>query len=294
MSLRDSAIPPEKLGINLGRGAVTALVALVLATAPSQARADAKLDARYSVTVAGVTIGRGAWVIEFGDNQYTAAASGRVTGIFRALSTGEGAAAARGTITGFRLVPLTYAANITSDGKSDEVRMSLKDGTVQELAAEPVLPPHPDRVPVTDAHKRGVLDPLTGGLVLMGGNGDSLSPEACNRTMPVFDGRQRYDLAFSFKRMDKVKADKGYQGAVVVCQVGYRPMAGHRPGRSAIKFLVQSKDIEVWYAPVAGTRALVPFKVLIPTFIGKATLEATHFVSASPSPKAKSTSAHSR
>lgn len=254
-------------------------LALFLSTSADQASAQAKLDARYTVALAGVTIGRGAWIVDIAGNQYTAAASGRVSGLLRVLTNGEGAAAARGLIAGMRFIPATYAANINSDGKTDEVRMSLKDGTVQELTVEPVLPPHPERVPVTDAHKRGVLDPLSGGLVMMVGQGDVLTPEVCNRTMPVFDGRQRYDLVFSFKRMDRVKAEKGYQGPAVVCQVIYQPKAGHRPNRSAIKFLSQSREIEVWYAPVAGTRALAPFRIGIPTFVGVAVLQATHFIS---------------
>lgn len=253
-------------------------LALIQSAWPGSARAQAKLDARYTVTVAGVTIGRGAWNVDISDSQYMAAASGRVSGVLRALTKGEGAAAARGLISGLRFVPATYAANITSDGKADEVRMTLKDGTIQELAVDPILPPAPDRIPVTEAHKRGVLDPLSGGLVLMAGQGDVLTPEVCNRTTPVFDGRQRYDLAFSFKRMDRVRAEKGYQGPVVVCQVTYQPKAGHRAGRSAIKFLAQSREIEVWYAPVAGTRALAPFRIDVPTFVGSAVLQATHFV----------------
>lgn len=274
------------LPVRRASAATCAVLALLLSGWADRAGAQTKLDARYTVALAGVTIGRGAWIVDIADNHYTAAASGRVSGLLRVLTNGEGAAAARGLIAGVRFIPATYAANINSEGKTDEVRMSLKDGTVQELAIEPVLPPHPERVPITDAHKRGVLDPLSGGLVLMAGQGDVLTPEACNRTMPVFDGRQRYDLVFSFKRMDRVKAEKGYQGPVVVCQVLYQPRAGHRPNRSAIKFLSQSREIEVWYAPVAGTRALAPFRIGIPTFVGVAVLQATHFVSAPPMQRA--------
>ena len=39
----------------------------------------------------------------------------------------------------------------------------------------------------------------------------------------------RYDLQLAFKRMDKVKAEKGYQGPVVVCAVYFTPIAGYIP-----------------------------------------------------------------
>ena len=79
--------------------------------------------------------------------------------------------------------------------------------------------------------------------------------------------------------MDKVKADKGYAGPVVVCAVYFSPVAGYIPSRTAIKYIAKLRDIEVWLAPIAGTRVLVPFRAQGPTPIGQVVLEATQFVS---------------
>ena len=79
--------------------------------------------------------------------------------------------------------------------------------------------------------------------------------------------------------MDKVKADKGYAGPVVVCAVYFSPIAGYIPSRAAIKYLAKLRDMEVWLAPIAGTRVLVPFRAQGPTPIGRVVLEATEFVS---------------
>jgi hypothetical protein len=111
------------------------------------------------------------------------------------------------------------------------------------------------------------------------GNGSPLSPDACQRTVAVFDGKLRYDLKLAFKRKDEVKADKGYAGPVLVCAVYFSPVAGFIPTRAAIKYLSRQRDIEIWLAPIAGTRILVPFRVQGPTPIGQAVLEATQFVS---------------
>src|SRR6266571_3290449 len=173
----------------------------------------------------------------------------------------------------------SYAVNLTADNRPDAIRMALNGGAVKDLIAEPPTPFAPDRVPITDAHVRGVVDPLTAGLIPMGASGDMLSPEACHRTLPIFDGRQRYDLVLSFKRMERVRAERGYQGPAVVCMVVYQPLAGHRPERAAIRHLAQSRDMEIALAPVAGTRVLAPFRILIPTLIGPAVLQATQFVS---------------
>jgi hypothetical protein len=117
-----------------------------------------------------------------------------------------------------------------------------------------------------------------------------MAPETCQRSTAVFDGRMRYDLKLAFKRMDRVKAEKGYQGPVVVCTVSFTPLAGHIPSRSVIKYLTSMDEMEVWFAPVAGTRLVVPFRISLPTPLGIGILEATQFV-ASPAPRVTPTNA---
>ena len=72
---------------------------------------------------------------------------------------------------------------------------------------------------------------------------------------------------------------------MVVCAVYFSPIAGYIPSRAAIKYIAKLRDMEVWLAPIAGTRVLVPFRAQGPTPIGEAVLEATQFVSvADPDP----------
>ena len=118
---------------------------------------------------------------------------------------------------------------------------------------------------------------MTASLMRVAGAADPVSAETCQRSAAVFDGRMRYDLRLAFKRLEKVKADKGYQGPVVVCSVSFTPLAGHIPSRAAIKYLASAQDMEVWLAPVAGTRVVVPFRISVPTPLGEAVLEATQF-----------------
>src|SRR5437660_10285713 len=92
------------------------------------------------------------------------------------------------------------------------------------------------------------------------GNGDTFVPEACPRKLAIFDGRMRYDLMLTFKRLDRVQSEKGYQGTVVVCSLYFSPVAGHVPERAMIKYLVNMRDIEVSLAPIACTRLMVPYR----------------------------------
>jgi hypothetical protein len=267
---------------------VIACVALV--PAGGEAHAQGKLDARYTVTLAGVPIGKGAWVIEITDDQYTAAASGMTTGLLRIFASGQGTGAARGNVNpAGELIPSSYASSITADKRTEELRIALSKGTVKEFAVDPPTPPHPDRIPVTELHRRGVTDPMSAAIVRAPGTGDPLSSEICTRSASVFDGRMRYDLRMSFKRFEQIKAERGYQGLVAVCAVYFTPIAGHIPDRPAIKYLVAQRDMEIWFAPLAGTRMLAPFRISIPTPLGLGVLQATQFVSTPQSARATPT-----
>src|SRR5260370_1212266 len=103
---------------------------------------------------------------------------------------------------------------------------------------------------------------------------------SCRRTLPIFDGSQRFDMVLSFKRMDNVKAETGYRGPAVVCAMTYRPVAGYTPGAFRVGYLQKNRDMEMWFAPIAGTRLLAVVRISIPTMLGTAGLRATQFTAA--------------
>ena len=263
----------------LNLSAVSGALTLVLFGAFAGAYAQGRLEARYSATLAGIPIGGGTWAIDINESQYTGAMTGSTTGLLRAFTGGQGNATVRGTLGSGRLPSSVYAATVTGRKKADTVRMTINNGNVKDFKVEPPTEEDPERVPITEASQRGVLDPMTASIVRVPGSGDIVVPEACQRTVEVFDGRLRYDMQFAFKRMDKVKAVKGYAGPVVVCSAYFSPVAGYVPSRAAIKYLSKQRDMEVWLAPIAGTRVLVPYRAQGPTPIGQAILEASEFIS---------------
>ena len=56
-----------------------------------------------------------------------------------------------------------------------------------------------------------------------------------------------------------------------------------------IKYLTAQRNIEVAFAPVAGTRILVPFRMAVPTPLGTAMLEATQFITTATPPRVAKT-----
>jgi hypothetical protein len=265
-------------------------IGLVL-VAGGDSHAQTRLDARYTATLAGIPIGKGTWVIDVGDDQYRAAATGSTAGLLQIFASGRGTGASQGTVVNGQLVPASYAASVTSDKKTEEVRIALVGGNVKDYAVEPPSPPEPDRIPITEAHRRGVIDPMTGSIMRVGGSGDPLAADSCQRSLAIFDGRMRYNLQLAFKRMEQVKAEKGYEGPALVCSVYFAPVAGHIPDRAAIKYLVKLRDMEVWLVPVGNTRVLAPYRFSVPTPIGLGVLQATQFVSASASGRPAAASA---
>jgi hypothetical protein len=263
--------------------------AAMLLSAPHAALAQGKLDARYEATLAGIPVGKGAWTIEIADDQFSAAASGGTSGLLKAFAGGSGTGAAQGRVVNGALVASSYSATTTTSKKSEAIRISLVNGNVKEFAIEPEPPVDADRLPVTDAHRRGVYDPMTGAMIKVPGTSEVLSPDSCRTGAGIFDGRMRYDLKLDFKRMETVKAEKGYHGPVVVCAVYFTPVAGYIPDRPVIKYLAAQRNIEIAFAPVAGTRILVPFRMTVPTPLGTAVLEATQFITQATPPRVAKT-----
>jgi hypothetical protein len=269
------------LALGLCAGALTLL--------PEAASAQGRLEAQYEATLAGIAVGKGTWTIEIGDDTFSAAAQGGTAGLLKAFSGGTGSGASQGRIVNGALVANAYTATTTTQKKSETIRMVLANGGVKDFSIDPAPPVDPDRVVVTDAHRKNVLDPMTGSMVRVAGNGEVLTPDTCRTGTGIFDGRMRYDLKLDFKRMETVKAERGYHGPAVVCAVYFTPVAGYIPDRPVIKYLATERRMEITLVPIAGTRVLVPFRMTIPTPFGPAMLEATSFVTTAMPPRVAKT-----
>jgi hypothetical protein len=262
-----------------------AALAFVIAVLGGAAHADSRLQVHYSVSVAGLTVGKSDVEVMIGSAEYTSAANGRASGLLRALLTGEGTLGARGAVVDGRLVPASFSAKTAGDDETSSVTMTIEGGDVKEVTAE-TSAPDAERVALTADHRKGIVDPLSALLIEVGGTGDLVAAEACRRTLPIFDGRRRFDLGLSFKRIDRVKAAKGYAGPAVVCAVAFKAIAGHRVGSALVKYL-DGREVELTLAPIAGTRLLAPFRLTVFSMLGNIVVEATAFeTSTTPAPPA--------
>ena len=239
--------------------------------------AQVKLDAAYTATLLGVPLGQIYWTVEVGDKRYAAVAAGSTVGLLRIFAHGHGTVTAHGTVNAREVAASDFMVNYQSGSSSDEIRIAFSGGKAQETLTHPPKP-DPSGVPLTDAHRIGVVDPMTALLVRVPGSGNTAVAAACERKIAVFDGRMRFDLQLSFKRIEQVRANAGYQGPAVVCALYFSPLAGYDIGRSGVRYVKAERDMEMWLAPIAGTRLLAPFRVSVPTPLGLGVLQATRFV----------------
>jgi hypothetical protein len=246
------------------------------------AQAQGKLEARYGITFARISVGSVSMTADLKESDYTVEMTGRAGGVVRMLVNGEASMRARGDIKDGRPEPRSFTSEIRSEGESQSVTMAIEEGNVAELAVTPPLGDPSLLVP--EADRRGIVDPLTAMLVPAEAATADLSQDACRHTFAIFDGRHRYDLKLTFKRMDKVSAEKGYAGPAVVCGLSFQPIAGHRASDALVKYLSEGREMELVLAPVAGTRVLAPFGLSIPSALANLVIWASRFEAAAPSP----------
>ena len=256
-----------------------AVGAIVWSCMLAGARAE-MLHVTYSVSLVGLPIGIANLDANLTQFSYAIDAHAKITGLAYLFSRARGASSGQGAIIESRVVPATFATIASNAIMTRTIRMSLSANAVTGVDIAPPFDEKPDRVPLTERDKQGVVDPIGAVVVPVPANGPLVGPASCDRKIPVFDGYTRFDVDLTYVGQREVSA-KGYQGPVAVCAIRYVPIAGHRRDRPSTKFMADNKDLEVWLAPVASAHVLLPFRVSARTMMGTAVIEASEFSLAS-------------
>ena len=202
--------------------------------------------------------------------------AGRIAGwLFDYKAYGE----VDGHLGGDNHSPRKFRSSASDDRSTQIVSMRFSGSRVKDMEISPPVIPDKQHVTVKAGHMRGVVDPMTAMIITSTGKNGALKPSDCNRKIPVFNGRERFDLVLRFKGTSQVSGNRRntYNGPVIVCQALYRPIAGHRKNREEIDYYVNQKNLEVWLAPAGNTGLLVPVRMVVPTPIGTGVISATGF-----------------
>ena len=256
------------------RAVAAALPAALLALAPTTPGPQAAeawpaaVHARYKLKFNGIDVGHIDFNSKAGAQSYTLASTGEVSVLFGAIKW-TGASNVTGAIQSGKLQPKTYAFDWKKKSKGGVIHMGYAGGKATEVSVEPAPSPHPDTVPIKPEHKVGTLDPMSAIMQLT--RADTAAP--CDRRVAVFDGKQRYDIVFSYKRQAHIPALKsdGKSSIGVVCRAMYEPIAGHRANPDS-KAYAANKDAEVTLRKIPGSELMIPYSVTVPTAWGTGTM----------------------
>lgn len=253
--------------------AFAALAGLAFAGA---ARAET-LRAQYSISLLGLPIGQATASGSVDRSAYKLKIDTRLTGLAAVMSEFKAVLVASGGMGAKGPLPAAFASTTATSKETRTLRMALDAGTVKGLEiAPPWIDPHPGRIPVAEDDKRNILDPISAMFMTVPAGASPTGPQACNRSIPIFDGYSRFAVTLSYVGERDVKV-KGYAGPVAVCSARYVPVSGHRPDRKSTKFMAENRQIEAWLAPVAGTNVVAPLHVTMATMAGTAVINASEF-----------------
>ena len=254
-------------------------ILILTSTESRSAGTAAKLDAYYTATLLGLPIGHISWAIDLKENRFSSVATGSIGGFLRLFLDAQGSVAAEGRLSSGKPVPSKFQLKLLAGKWSDEVGIVFTGNRAKESVVPTSAAPSADYVPIKDADRIGASDPMTALLVYVGGTGATTVPQACERTVAIFDGHTRYNLRLAFERFSTAHPTEGYQGQVVVCSAKFLPVAGYDPKHFLVTYLAAQHETEIWLAPLGSTRLLVPYRASISTPMGVGILEATKFVS---------------
>jgi Protein of unknown function (DUF3108) len=255
-------------------GGVLAVLAPVILAAPAHA-ADKEFSARYSVRLAILPL-----TFATGNLKATIPEKGRYTVDFSASGTGfkmNGKSA--GVVQANALWPVSASLDTSDSEETRKIRLALSRGRVRQEVVTPPIPYRPDRIPITQEHRKNVIDPISALFMPVLSKGGPAEPGNCDRNLPIFEGTERFDIKMSYLRIEMVKTDKGYSGPAVVCRATYKAISGHRP-KSSVQYMEQNRTIEAWLAPIEGTNMLAPWRISMGTKVGTLILQATEFTTA--------------
>jgi hypothetical protein len=248
-------------------------LSLLSAVIATQAFAfDGKINIDYTASFLGLTVANGTVRASFSDDDYTSNVNASSGGIGKMFSGGSMSVKTAGTLTSTRLQTSNFALSYRAK-ENGSVNYSVSGGRVTGLTILPEKDPNPSIVKITDAHLRGVIDPSSATVLVVSGNAPLLSAASCSKVQPVFDGRLRYNLSFSYVGTEPVETN-GYSGQAIKCRVQMNMIAGYRTDKPIAKDN-ERVPVYAWLVPVANSRMMVPYKIEVQTKFGRGTMIAT-------------------
>ncbi|HEY0302025.1 MAG TPA: DUF3108 domain-containing protein [Rhizomicrobium sp.] len=210
----------------------------------------------------GVTLGKVDLNTTIRGDQYHSVSSLQTGGVVNAFWQSVIQATATGTVAPKNFHPGLYDSFYTGrSDKKQEVSLTYDASGPVRLFADPPYSTTGYEVP--PEHQKGTFDPLSTMTYLVSGFGTDAS-NPCGITLPVFDGRRRYDIEVTKIKETTVSMDNGlYQGKALLCQIKYRQIAGFKPKvlKEGANFPVINAWVATFPSAVTGRSYTVPLRL---------------------------------
>jgi Protein of unknown function (DUF3108) len=228
----------------------------------------ANVRALYQIDFNGFNVGTFEFQSQAESDSYTLAAHARLSILLGAF-TWSGDTRSFGMFVNEAPKPASFTFDFQSNLRAGSTKLGFSDGAVTDISNLPPTAATQPIIPVREHHLKGVVDPLSAIMVLS----RSASADPCDRRIPIFDGKERFDLLLSRKGQMRVteQSPSGQPDVAYVCRVRYLPIAGHKIDGET-KFMAANDAIEVALRPVPSANVLVPYQISIPTMAGAAVI----------------------
>ena len=230
------------------------------------------LQVDYAIALGGFDFGRAGVEAKIGNGVYELDALIKTEGIAEQFFETTFALESQGSFSGNRVKPARFISTYQDADSSRRVELTYPNRGAPVMAAEPAygdgFGPH---VQLNDILM--TQDPISA--LLLPTMSATASP--CDRSLPLFDGRRRYDLQLREDGMTEMNGgENAYSGPAMRCTVGMLPVAGYER-KTLIKLLAREDSIRVWLAPLEGGDVWIPVRMTLRTPFGGAVMRATRF-----------------
>ncbi len=227
-----------------------------------------QVAAVYRLSFNGFSVGKYHFTSTYDGKSYTAKGNTEISALFGAFKW-AGNFTGNGSVETSGLRPASFEMSMKTKSKISTVKVSFDGPRVASVALVPNKAPSPEAVKLKPENLQNVFDPMGATLAISSAN----PADACDRTIPVFDGKARYDLQFSFKGRERLKEKRpsGQPAELVVCRVKYVPIAGHKP-KDFVNPWIDYDHIEIALRAVPTAGIYVPYRVTVPSTIGPAVM----------------------
>jgi hypothetical protein len=247
---------------------------------------SSQLQMAMTLYAAGITIGKVDMDATIRDGQYHVVSNLATSGVVNAFWQSEIQATSSGKIGDKNIEPALYDSFDTNHAsKKQEVSLTYEPGAAPRLYAMPAYKTTGYDVPPDQ--QKNTFDPLSAVMFLTSGVAVSAT-NPCGITMPVFDGRRRYNIELAKLKDTNINMDNGlYKGHAVLCSIKYRQLAGFKPNilKQSDKFPPIQAWVAVFPSAVSGHNYVVPLKVWASTPYGLVAAVATSLKIDGASPK---------